>query len=84
VGTLMQEKYNTKQVADLLNIDKSTLLRWIRQGKIPDVKQRDGRNWRVWLREDIDNVRGYHDKIHQLSFNLSAENAAGALSEDID
>lgn len=24
------KKYTTKQVADILNIDKSTLLRWIR------------------------------------------------------
>lgn len=67
----MQEGYSTKQVADLLNIDKSTLLRWIRQGKIPDVPHRDGRNWRVWLKEDIEKVREYHAKIHQLTLNLT-------------
>jgi excisionase family DNA binding protein len=73
VGTFMQEKYNTKQVADMLSIDKSTLLRWIRQGKIPDVIHRDGRNWRVWLPEDIERVRLYHDKIHQLTLNLDSK-----------
>ena len=69
----MQEGYSTKQVADLLNIDKSTLLRWIRQGKIKDVSHRDGRNWRVWFREDIEAVREYHDKIHQLTLNLMGD-----------
>lgn len=69
----MQEKFNTKQVADMLGIDKSTLLRWIRQGKIPDVIHRDGRNWRVWLPEDIERVRLYHDKIHQLTLNLDSK-----------
>ncbi len=73
MGTLMRNKYTTKQVADLLNIDKSTLLRWIRQGKIPDVIHRDGRNWRVWLQEDVNRVKEYHDKIHQLTFNLEGE-----------
>jgi excisionase family DNA binding protein len=72
----MQEKFNTKQVADMLGIDKSTLLRWIRQGKIPDVIHRDGRNWRVWLPEDIERVRLYHDKIHQLTLNLDSKDSS--------
>jgi len=76
VGTLMQDKFNTKQVADMLNIDKSTLLRWIRQGKIPDVGHRDGRNWRVWLPSDVEKVKEYHDKIHQLTLNLEDETKA--------
>lgn len=70
MGTLMQTKYTTKQVADLVGVDKSTLLRWIKQEKIPDVQLRDGRNWRVWLPEDLDNVKLYHEKIHQLTLNL--------------
>jgi excisionase family DNA binding protein len=71
----MQNKYTTKQVADMLNIDKSTLLRWIRQEKIPDVCHRDGRNWRVWLPEDVEQVKLYHEKIHQLTLNLEEEKA---------
>jgi excisionase family DNA binding protein len=69
----MRNKYTTKQVADMLSIDKSTLLRWIRQEKIPDVVHRDGRNWRVWLQEDVDRVKLYHDKIHQLTLNLDED-----------
>lgn len=72
MGTLMQNQYTTKQVADLIGVDKSTLLRWIKQEKIPDVKLRDGRNWRVWLPEDVEIVKVYHEKIHQLTLNLGA------------
>lgn len=82
MGTLMQNKYTTKQVADMLNIDKSTLLRWIRQNKITDVGHRDGRNWRVWLPEDVEQVKLYHEKIHQLTLNLDDEKAKSSDSGD--
>lgn len=85
MGTFMQEKYTTKQVADMVGVDKSTLLRWIRQGKIKDVAQRDGRNWRVWLPEDVEEVKLYHDKIHQLTLNLgngSGEGGAGSGADN--
>jgi len=75
------KKYNTKQVADLLNIDKSTLLRWIRQGMIADVSHRDGRNWRVWLPEDVAKVKEYHDSIHSLTLNLSFDGAPAGDAE---
>jgi excisionase family DNA binding protein len=69
------KKYTTKQVADLLNIDKSTLLRWIRQQKIEDVLHRDGRGWRVWLSGDVARVKEYHDSIHSLTLNLTFDGA---------
>lgn len=71
------KKYNTKQVADMLNVDKSTLLRWIRQKKIGDVSHRDGRNWRVWLSEDVARAKEYHDSIHSLTLNLTFDKSAG-------
>ncbi len=67
------KKYKTKEVADLLNISKATLLRWIRQGKIKDVSRRNGRGWRVWLDEDIENARDYHSKVYQLKINFENE-----------
>lgn len=65
------QQYTTKEVADKLGVDKSTLLRWIRQEKIPDVSHRDGRNWRVWFQDDLERAIEYHGKIHQLSLNLT-------------
>jgi len=84
VGTFMQNKYTTKQVADIVGVDKSTLLRWIRQGKIKDVSLRDGRNWRVWLQEDVEEVKFYHDKIHQLTLNLGGEAGEAGAGNGID
>lgn len=66
----MAKSYSTKQVADMLNIDKSTLLRWIRQVKIEDVKHRDGRNWRVWFPEDIERVKRFHEKMHNITLDI--------------
>lgn len=66
----MAKSYTTKQVADMLNIDKSTLLRWIRQKKIDDVKHRDGRNWRVWFPEDIERVKRFHEKMHNITLDI--------------
>ena len=78
----MQNQYTTKQVADAVGVDKSTLLRWIRQNRIPDVSHRDGRNWRVWLPEDVEAVRNYHDKIHQLTLNLNGRDDEEELRKD--
>jgi len=72
------KKYSTKQVADLLSVDKSTLLRWIRQGKIQDVSHRDGRNWRVWLPGDIARAKEYYDQIHNLMLGLTFDKHDGA------
>lgn len=69
----MAQGYSTKEVADMLSVDKSTLLRWIRQKKIEDVKYRDGKNWRVWFEEDIKKVREYYTKNYQLNLDISKE-----------
>jgi excisionase family DNA binding protein len=44
--------YSTEQAAEAAGISKSTLLRWIKQGIVPDVR-RDRNNWRVFTRKDI-------------------------------
>lgn len=66
----MADAYSTKQVADILGIDKSTLLRWIRQGKIEDVKHRDGRNWRAWFPEDVEKVKRFHERMHNITLDI--------------
>jgi hypothetical protein len=52
-------------------------LRWIRQKKIGDVSHRDGRNWRVWLSDDVARAKEYHDSIHSLTLNLTFDKSAG-------
>lgn len=56
---------STAQAAKRIGVSKNTLLRWISQGLIPDVK-RDWRRWRVWTEEDIQRAnafkQAYHDR----------------------
>ena len=47
-----------KEVASRLGIHKSTLLRWIKLGKIPDVR-RDRNGWRVFTEKDIEVIARY-------------------------
>ena len=61
-------------------------VRWIRQKKIDDVKHRDGRNWRVWFSEDIERVKRFHEKMHNITldiFNDSSEEESNTLKEGI-
>lgn len=44
--------YSTEQAAVAAGISKSTLLRWIKHGLVPDVR-RDRNNWRVFTSKDI-------------------------------
>lgn len=50
------DRLNTHEAAQELGVSKATLLRWIRDGKITDVK-RDRNNWRVFTAEDIRRIR---------------------------
>ena len=56
---------STAQAAKRIGVSKNTLLRWISEGLIPDVK-RDWRRWRVWTEEDIQRAnafkQAYHDR----------------------
>ena len=50
------DRLNTQEAARELGISKPTLLRWIKDGKITDVK-RDRNNWRVFTPEDIRRIQ---------------------------
>ncbi len=55
--------YSTAEVAEMIGVAKSTLLRWIAEGRLRDVR-RDWRNWRVWDDEDVARARQVRDAIH--------------------
>lgn len=48
--------YSTEAAATELGISKSTLLRWIREKRIKDVR-RDRNNWRVFSERDIQLIK---------------------------
>ena len=48
--------YSANEAAKELGISKSTLLRWFREKRIPDVK-RDRNGWRVFTSADIASIK---------------------------
>ena len=57
------QMYTTVEVANKAGICKSTLLRWIHEGLMPDVG-RDWRGWRVWHNRDVERVKAFQKAYH--------------------
>jgi excisionase family DNA binding protein len=52
----LTKTYSTEAAASQLGISKSTLLRWIRDNRVKDVR-RDRNNWRVFSDQDIKRIK---------------------------
>jgi DNA-binding transcriptional MerR regulator len=50
-------RYTSKQVADILKIYKRTLFNWEEDGKIPKAKRDPMNNYRYYTKEDIDRLK---------------------------
>lgn len=50
------QTYSTVQAAQALGVSKNTLLRWIAEKKVQDVK-RDRNGWRVFTESDIARIK---------------------------
>ena len=55
--------HTTAEVAARVGVCKSTLLRWIHEGLMPDVG-RDWRGWRIWRSQDIERVKAFQKDYH--------------------
>lgn len=53
---MFDEKYYIKEVAKIIDRDKSTIFRWEKEGKISSP-QRDSRGWRVYNRYDVEKMK---------------------------
>jgi DNA-binding transcriptional MerR regulator len=53
----------TAEVAKRVGVCKSTLLRWIHEGLMPDVG-RDWRGWRMWSEKDINKTKAFMEAYH--------------------
>lgn len=49
--------YSTEEAAKAAGISKSTLLRWIKRGLVPDATRRDRNNWRVFTQDEIASIK---------------------------
>ena len=67
----MNEEYmNFEQAAEFLNTPRSTLYRWLKEGRVPGHKI--GRQWR-FLRAELDAVRRAPDEDEELAVGAGAE-----------
>lgn len=56
------KRLSTKEVADRAGISRKTLLRWVKDGKIPEPDQ-DRNGWRAWSDVDAARVIEYANRI---------------------
>jgi excisionase family DNA binding protein len=57
---------NSSEVAQLAGIHRLTLLRWIRDGKMPDVS-RDRNGWRIFSQAEADAIASYATSVNDRS-----------------
>ena len=56
--------YSTVQVARIIGINKTTLLRWLYAGRVPEPKHVTyaGQDLRMWTEDDLKRARRYKEK----------------------
>jgi len=57
-----KDRLYTAEAAKRAGISKATLLRWLKEGKVPEVA-RDIRGWRVFTEEEVERIREYANKV---------------------
>lgn len=57
---------NSSEVAKLAGVHRLTLLRWIREGRMPDVS-RDRNGWRIFTEAQAADVVAYATSVNQRS-----------------
>jgi len=54
--------FYTSEAAKIAGISKATLLRWLKEGKIPE-SARDIRGWRVFTQNEVNHIKEYANTI---------------------
>lgn len=52
---MAQRYYQTREVSNIAGVHRDTLLRWLREGKIPEPK-RNRNNWRIFSKSELNNI----------------------------
>jgi len=48
--------FSTSEVAELFGVTRTTLDRWIKEGKIPEPARNPKNGWPIWQQPDLDAV----------------------------
>jgi excisionase family DNA binding protein len=56
--------YSTSEVAKAIGVDKSTLLRWLYAGKLPEPKSETfgGVESRIWSEADLERAKAFREQ----------------------
>ncbi len=66
VSTVTSETYfRTAEACRSACISKNTFFRWVKDGVLPDVKNRDRRGWRLFTEEDVERLKAEANRINQ-------------------
>ena len=57
--------YNTSEACNLAGISRATFLRWVREGKIEDVSNRNANGWRRFTESDIDRLKSRVNEVYK-------------------
>ncbi|OGO32931.1 MAG: hypothetical protein A2Z29_01705 [Chloroflexi bacterium RBG_16_56_11] len=49
--------YTTSEACRLAGTNRNTFLRWVREGKFPDVAHRNRNGWRLFVESDISRLK---------------------------
>lgn len=52
---MKEKQYRLKDIQDKIDRDKTTIIRWEKEGLIPEAK-RDSRGWRYYTREEVASI----------------------------
>lgn len=54
------------EACTIAGTNRNTLLRWIREGRFTDVKNRDRNGWRLFTADDVERLKNEVTKINQV------------------
>ncbi|HEY97565.1 MAG TPA: helix-turn-helix domain-containing protein [Dehalococcoidia bacterium] len=57
--------YRTSEVCRMVNISRSTLLRWLKDDYLKISEYRDRRRWRLFTKDDVDKLINEANRIYR-------------------
>ena len=58
--------YTTSEACHLAGTNRNTFLRWVREGKYPDVPKRDRNGWRLFGDKDIYRLKRCVNQVQEI------------------
>jgi predicted site-specific integrase-resolvase len=56
--------YHTAEACQIAGTSKNTFLRWVKEGRFPDVQRWDRRGWRIFTKDELERLKTEVNKVH--------------------